>query len=211
MYPSVLSSFVSFTQKFEGFLDFMYLDVKGLVTIGYGNLIDPIDEALALTFEAKANPGTPVSADAVRAEWNVVKSRTDLKLRGGVIYGTITKLQITRPSLDALMQRKLGAFESILTQRFPTFGTWPADAQLGAMSMSWAMGPAFTGTWPKFTEACLAGDWNGAADNCKMNDVGNPGLKPRNAANDTLFRNAAQAVSQSLALDTLYYPKDLSS
>jgi GH24 family phage-related lysozyme (muramidase) len=209
MYPAVSAAFADFTTKFEGRVFFMYLDVLGLVTIGCGNLIDPIGAALALPFELKTSPGTVVSQADVTAEWNYVKSRTDMKLKGGGSFGAITKLQITEDTLTKLMASKLTSFEGTLKGRFAQYDQWPADAQLGLMSMAWAMGPAFSDKWPKFTDACNAADWVAAAADCKMNDVGNPGLRPRNTANEILFRNAAQVVAQGLAPDTLYYPRDL--
>ena len=34
MYPSVLSAFRAFNEPFEGWVPYMYLDIKGLVTVG---------------------------------------------------------------------------------------------------------------------------------------------------------------------------------
>ena len=42
MRPSVFAAFPGFITRFEGRLPFMYLDTKGLVTTGVGNLIDPL-------------------------------------------------------------------------------------------------------------------------------------------------------------------------
>lgn len=41
MYPSVTSFFRVFNEPLEGVVAYMYLDIKGLVTVGVGNLIDP--------------------------------------------------------------------------------------------------------------------------------------------------------------------------
>ncbi len=109
------------------------------------------------------------------------------------------------------MAQRLSSFQQTLKNTFTAFETWPADGQLGLLSMAWAMGPAFSGGWPHFTQACLARDWVGAAANCKMDEAGKPGLRPRNAANALLFRNAALVVSQGLAPETLYYPRDLAA
>ena len=42
MRPIVAARFLDFTRPLEGLVEHMYVDVKGLVTIGFGNLIDPI-------------------------------------------------------------------------------------------------------------------------------------------------------------------------
>ena len=54
MYDDVRAAFLSFTTRLEGRVPYMYLDIKGLVTIGVGNLIDPVDLALQVTFLALA-------------------------------------------------------------------------------------------------------------------------------------------------------------
>jgi GH24 family phage-related lysozyme (muramidase) len=211
MHPDVRESFRSFTTRFEGHLDFMYLDVEGLVTIGCGNLIDPKTVALGLPFVLKSDPSVAATPAQIDAEWSLVKSRGDMKLRGGGAYGAITTLVITESTLGDLLASKLSAFERVLEQVFPELESWPADAQLGLFSMAWAMGAGFTATWPHFKQACLAGDFASAAANCKMNDAGNPGLKPRNVANAVLFQNAARVVAAGLPRESLHYPRDLAS
>jgi GH24 family phage-related lysozyme (muramidase) len=211
MRSDVQRCFVEFTERFEGHLNFMYLDVEGLVTTGCGNLIDPVSAALALPFVSKSDLTTVATPAQVQAEWTMVKGRTDMKLRGGAAYGAITTLAITEAALSDLIARELAHFQDILKETFVAFESWPADGQLGLLSMAWAMGPAFSHTWPHFTQACLANDWAAAGANCKMNEAGNPGLVPRNKANAILFGNAARAASGGMPLDALYYPRDLSA
>ena len=45
MRASVKNQFRTFNAPLEGVVKYMYLDIKGLVTIGVGNLIDPINAA----------------------------------------------------------------------------------------------------------------------------------------------------------------------
>ena len=52
---------------------------------------------------------------------------------------------------------------------------------------------------------------NAAALECKMNEVGNPGLIPRNRANRILLSNAAVVLAQGLEPSTLFYPRDLTA
>ena len=53
MKQSVRDAFVDFTAALEGVVPWMYLDVKGLVTVAIGNLIDPVAAALSLPFVRK--------------------------------------------------------------------------------------------------------------------------------------------------------------
>ena len=45
MRQQLFDNFNSLTDKLEGHLPYMYLDTEGLVTIGRGNLIDPVASA----------------------------------------------------------------------------------------------------------------------------------------------------------------------
>ena len=43
MHPSATAALPGFLKQYEGKVNFMYLDKKGLVTMGIGHLIDPIN------------------------------------------------------------------------------------------------------------------------------------------------------------------------
>jgi GH24 family phage-related lysozyme (muramidase) len=173
---------------FEGVCSFMYLDVKGLVTTGIGNLIDTPDEALSLPWK---NPdGTPATRMQIAAEWSYVKSRQDMKLHGGMAYAKVTRLRLHAAGIDLAVSRTLDRMDRQLAARFPEYESWPADAQLATLSLAWACGAAFR--FPKL-EACLrAGDFEGASKECAINSVGNPGVIPRNKKNRELYLSAAE-------------------
>jgi GH24 family phage-related lysozyme (muramidase) len=209
MYQSVADAFVAFSTPFEGRVNHMYLDIKGLVTTGIGNLIDPVDSALAVEFVHNGD-GDAASEDEIRSEWQSLKDDKDALAAAGwrACRPPRTQLTITDSAIDQLVSEKLFQFEATLratTAQFASLDDWPADAQLGVLSMAWAMGPAFGTSWPNFRAAVEAGDWRGAASNCRMNEAGNPGLRPRNDANEQLFNNAAGAVDQGLDFSTLRY------
>lgn len=184
----VRAAFPSFTDKFEGKLSFMYLDVLGLVTTGRGNLIDPMPAALVLPWK-QALTGGLATRDQVVQEWNRVKGLQGIRLHGGGVFGKLTVLRLSPQDIDDLTFSKLDEMWAHLLGRFPDLEDWPADAQLALVSMAWAMGPAFR--FPVFESCAHVRDWAGAARECGMNAIGNPGLIPRNAANRTLFMNAA--------------------
>lgn len=192
MKPSVSDIFPSFSTRFEGRVNFMYLDIKKLVTTGIGNLIDPFPLAQNLPWQPKAEPDRAATADEIAAEWNLVKSDPGGRSqRGGGSFGAVTTLQLSDDAIDALVRQKLTGMANFLVNRpeFASFEDWPADAQLGLLSMAWAMGPGFK--FPNFQAACADQDFRAAADQCHMADESNPGLRPRNAANKQLFLSAA--------------------
>jgi GH24 family phage-related lysozyme (muramidase) len=210
----------------EGAVPFLYLDVKGLVTTAIGNLVDPLPAALGLPLVRP--DGSKATQSEIAAEWANVKGRTDLKLRGGMAFKSVTRLRLTEEGVQQVVARKLTQMDAYLARRFrctehddcraqvelgsecTAFGyaSWPADAQLGVLSMAWACGPAFD--FPHLERALREGDFLAAAAECFMNEAGNPGLRPRNRANRVLFRNAAFALGAKLDPDLLFYPRDLS-
>jgi hypothetical protein len=189
----------------------MYLDVLGLVTVGVGNLIDPVETALALPFQFKNDPGTAATQDQIAEEWQTLKSDTSLATKGYKACALVTRLELSDDAINSLILSRLTQNESFLKRQqwFQGFDSWPADAQLGLLSMAWAMGPGGPGEFPHFRAACQSLDFAAAAAQCKMNEAGNPGLIPRNQANFTLFSNAAAVLAGGLDRSTLHYPQGL--
>jgi hypothetical protein len=64
MHASVKAKLANFLKEYEGKFGYMYLDVKALVTVGIGNKIDPVDQALKLNDRAGlcSCPGRRASA-----------------------------------------------------------------------------------------------------------------------------------------------------
>lgn len=204
MRQTVRDNYAAFTSRFEGAVPWMYLDVKGLVTTGIGNLIDSPGAAQALPWRHGVN-GALASPAEVAAGWQAVKARQDQKLIGGgqKFWGTLTDLRLDADGIRQLVDAKLQSNEAILRNRFPGYESWPADAQLGLLSMAWAMGANFK--FPKFEAAVngLVPDFRAAASLSHMNAAGNPGLVPRNTANESLFLSAADTLSSNLSLDRI--------
>ena len=220
MYSAIQSSFPAFSKQFEGRVPYMYVDVRQLVTVGVGNLIDPVQAAQALPFRFKnkpgiSTPGSPATPDQIAEEWQAIKNNLSLATRGHTACEPITQLELSDDAIDTLILNRLTQNESFLKRQqwFQGFDTWPADAQLALLSMAWAMGPGGPGNFPHFRAACQNLDFSAAAAECKMSEAGNPGLIPRNQANVTLFSNAAIVLANeaqsSFQRATLYYPRAL--
>lgn len=209
MYSSVHQAFVSFSRRFEGYVSWMYLDQLGLVTVGLGNLIDSVSAAQALRWVWRQD-GKPATTAQVDDEWKRVKSLQGMRMKGGGAFAEVTFLEATPESVDALIEAKLTEAERVIRVHMPAYDSWPADAQLAALSMAWAVGPDFALKFPRFTAAANAGDWRTAADECRIATPVNPSLTARNKANATMFRNAAEVLESGLPIAELYYPRDLS-
>jgi GH24 family phage-related lysozyme (muramidase) len=201
MKPEVREQFPAFTAKFEGRIPWLYLDVKGLVTIGLGCLCDSVNVATSLPFVDAA--GNRASTAAIEAEWRVIKAHTELAQKGAGAARKVAQLRLPEEAIDNLARQRLEANELILLRYFPDFDSWPAPAQLGVLSMAWAMGAGFPAKWPHFADACRARDWDAASASCKMREEGNPGLVPRNRKDAELFlaAGALEAVAPALVHD----------
>ena len=208
---SVLGPFAAWTTQFEGYTPFMYTDSKGLVTTGIGNEIDSVEEALALPWKVNGRLATPAE---VSQAWNTVKQAWP----GTQSYASqsLTNLRLDADGIRTLVNRTLKANDAALARAYPGYPNWPADGQLAANSMAWAMGvgrivpgPAFQ--FMQLRDALLKNppDFRAAAAASHMDDRGNAGLTPRNEANQLLFENAARVLEGAGHPNVLYYLRDV--
>src|ERR1700676_188995 len=189
MYPIVQSQFRAFNEPFEGSIPYMYLDVKGLVTVGVGNLVDPVELATLLPFRFKnkpgiAAPGTLSTQHQIAAEWQKLKNDTSLAKKGHLACAPFTDLELDDDAINSLIAQRLAGNESFLKRQpaFKDFDKWPADAQMALLSMAWAVGPGGFAGFPHFSAACQRRDFNTAAADSKLSEAGNAGVIPRNRA-----------------------------
>ena len=208
MHASVRNYFIKFNEPIEARVEYMYLDIKGLVTLGIGNLIDVekagdkkglekvMKEVVTQPFvhkEGRRDAGKPATKADIEAEWKKVKGRQELaKLKDSyLLFANITDLKLKNAAIDALVLKKLNEMETELKMdpAFQGFEQWPADAQLGLLSMAWALGtPKLKVHWPHFKTACKKQDFDATLKHCEINTVSNPGVAKRNTENRHLFK-----------------------
>ncbi len=205
MRAAVAEAFVAFSAPLEGVVPFLYLDVRGLVTTAIGVLVDPVSAAIHLPWVRP--DGSPASHSEIVSEWSKVKSRQDMKLRGGGAFKAISSLRLTDEGVRQVTQTVLERMDRQLAARFPEYAEWPADAQLATLSMAWACGPAFR--FPRLEAALRNRDFLTAAAECGISTEGNPGVQPRNRANTVLYRNASVVQGDHLDHERLWWPRDI--
>jgi len=172
-------------------------------------------------------------SEELQQEWNWTEKYATQAEILSYLNWVADKLDLRRDI--ALNTRVVSAVldEATLRRRFPAYDSWPADAQLGTLSCAWAAGAGWA--CPKFTAAVNAlepgfqvaagpvpgasGDLDPGArgeawleDNHKPGpNPANPGLHPRNLANQVLFGNAARIVESPGTYDPerLYWPQHL--
>lgn len=209
----------------------MYTDgIKpvGKVTCATGNLIDSVAAALAYAWRRRSDGGLATPAE-VAAEWRAIKAANLHWYRGR----PARPLYLDDAEIERVFFARLDSNERYLARRWANWDQWPADAQLGAHSCAWAAGAEWEA--PMF-DAAVAGlgfracagmagadpndpthrghAWlrdtrpeDDAAGN--HNPTLNPGLRPRNVANQWLFQNAAVVLADGYDPDKLYWPTTL--
>lgn len=190
----------------------MYLDNLGLVTTAIGNLVDattgnpsaPWTPALALPW--KHGPtGAPAFPNEIIDAWKAVKARQDLKDLGGgnSQFSALTDLRLSEKDIDDLFAKtRDNSIATLKANGFPNIDSFPADAQMGLLSMAWALGAAFSKGFPKFTAAVDSGNWLTAALESHISN----GTISRNAANALMFTNAGAIAKGGLDPSKLYFP-----
>jgi hypothetical protein len=211
-------------------LPYMYTDSKGFVTTGTGNLVDssqshasnPAAPALALPW--KRPDGSLASPSEIQAAWQVVKNAYP-----GVqstASQSLTNLRLTQADIDALVLKQVGANQNVLSQVYPNIASWPSDAQMAAHSHSWAWGPGFATVWDKLGLGNLGTQYKQAVSKSPPDFVTaasaarlagdheakvNPGIVPRNAAQDQMYANAADVVAKKGDYDSFFFPFEVTA
>ena len=206
MHQSVVDAWHSFSQPLEGRVNSLYCDVLGLITTGVGNLVDPIGLAEQLPWTLE--DGSPADKAQLRADWHKLKDNAGYySKRHWRFARDATKVRLTDDAIDNLVAQKRGEFEAYLKKHhFPEWDAFPADAQLGIMSMAWACGPGFPIKFGNFRRAVLAQDWEACVATCKIREAGNQGVVPRNAKNRFCFHNAQLVKDYGLVPSVLCWP-----
>lgn len=187
-HPRAVAALRALNERCEGVVSHMYLDVRGLVTTGIGNLIDPMPLALALPWQQP--DGTPAGHDEIVADWLRVKAMPPALVAHR--YASPDSLRLDAEAIDALVSRQVAADARELARHFADLYDYPWQAQAAILSMAWALGAGFASGWPRFSAAVRRRDWAEAASECAISTRGNGGVRPRNEANRELLRQAAE-------------------
>jgi hypothetical protein len=220
MHQSVFDAFVRFSAPLEGLTHNPYLDVKGLLTVGLGCLIDPPESAANLPWVFA--DGSPAPAAEVLAQLRALKAQQGLKTYRSDSPSVLraTTIRLTDSGVLDVASKRTLANEAFYVKAFPSYPTWPADAQLFAHSMGWAIGAG----WPSIFGNCsrllksdppqflLAATGrpdarpDEASAPCDISTHNNAGIVPRNAQNRLLLSNAQLVIDRRLPRDVLYWP-----
>lgn len=198
LYESVRSIFILFNMPHEGLTDHIYPDKDNGLTTAIGYLIDSVAAAQKLPWHVGSFDGPLATPEQVAAEWTRIKA-LDLRKVPAKQMRSQTTLRLDTATIERITLERLDAMARDVANRLPEFLTFPADAQLGVLSMCWALGvDRLFRLFPKFLAALRAGDFKGAAAECKIDDSDNAGVTNRNIENARLFVAAAKVKEKGL-------------
>ncbi len=146
--------------EYEGEIPHMYLDSKGLVTVGVGNLITSVQAAQALPFINQA--GEPATADEIKADYDSVKQQQGNRIAS--FYKPFTKLIMTQEGMDELTNKHIDTFYKEIKKIFSEFDDFPSEAKLALLDLIFNLGMTnLKNKWPNLNKAVNAKNWGDAA------------------------------------------------
>ena len=160
---SYLDDSLAHLEIFEGTVPWMYLDTRGFVTVGVGELLANADKAETLSF---VDPdGEASTQDAILDEFNRVSALVPAKV--AAFYRSPDSPVLPHATIDTLLMNHLNLFDGQLAGRFQNYASFPDLAKLGLLDMIYNLGQVgLFQHFPHFMAAVGKQDWLGAAANC---------------------------------------------
>lgn len=182
--PTVRAAWDAFNGPLEGpDINTLYDDIKGLPTVATGILVDSITSMQSMAW--LRSDGSRATPEEESAEWSRVRAMRPALVWSA--YRSPTGLHLAPDEIQRIVTARLDADVEELARVFSDFATWPWQAQAATCSMAWALGAGFSSSWPHWTMAALAQHWDECAANCEIQWSNNPGVRPRDLAQRSLF------------------------
>jgi GH24 family phage-related lysozyme (muramidase) len=153
-------------ELWEGKISHMYLDSKGLVTVGIGKMLPNVAAAQALGFVNRENQ-MPASAVEIKTDFDEVFKQAKGKI--AATYKKYTKLDLPDAEIDKLLKSVVDGFEADLNSKFAGYKIYPVSAKRALLDMIYNLGLAGLLEYKKLKAAAELGDWGKAADECHRN------------------------------------------
>lgn len=188
---SYLDDSLARLEIFEGTVPWMYLDTRGFVTVGVGELLANAAKAETLAF---VDPdGEPSTQGAILDEFNRVSALLPAKV--AAFYRSPTSPVLPHSAIDTLLMNHLNFFDGQLAGRFPNYADFPDPAKLGLLDMIYNLGQVgLFQHFPHFMAAVDKQDWLNAAANCHR-------VGPSQERNDWTHQQFVAAAAASPASD----------
>lgn len=148
--------------RFEGKIPWMYLDTRGLVTVGIGNMLPSFEDAILLPFYLDDEPAT-------RGQIAVAYHEVATMERGHLPehYKLKPSVELTDGAIIELAAKRLQTeFVPGIKRTFNRFDKYPAPAQAALVDMAYNLGVSGLAKFQALAAACELGHWRTAAAEC---------------------------------------------
>lgn len=181
----------------EGPVPYMYLDSLGLVTVGIGFMIDPIEKYIGQwgnSFLKK--DGVRATPTEVTAEFRRVKILQNLK-GYHPNFEPDAQLFMPGPAMKPRLLEMVRSKESAVTSGwsadfYSDFDSFPPDAQMGVLSTAYGWWANKKPAEQAFNLACKQKDWKAAAESGRWDN-----WKPEKIRGHQLMFNNAQVAKDT--------------
>jgi GH24 family phage-related lysozyme (muramidase) len=127
----------------EGLVCFMYLDTKGYVTVGIGNLLKTVAAAQALPFQNTSTGETATQLE-IETAYNAVLAMKPQKPKGASYYKLVPSIELDAEYARMLARERLRKeFLPAIRRRFPEFDRYPMPAREFMVDMAYNGGPGY--------------------------------------------------------------------
>jgi GH24 family phage-related lysozyme (muramidase) len=150
-------------ERWEGKVSHLYLDKKGLVTVGIGKMLPNLAAAQKLRFVKRAN-GVAATAAEVATDFKEVSNQTAGKLSSS--YKKYTQLDLPDDVIYDLLKTEVNEFEANLKNYFKGYNTYPASAKRALLDMIYNLGFTKLLKYKKLKKAVESQDWEEASKEC---------------------------------------------
>lgn len=168
----------------EGSIPYMYLDTRGNVTVGVGQLLSTVEDAQQLPFVQRATQAS-ATADEIATDFNNVSGQKAGQVAQA--YKQYTQLELTDEAIDNLLNQRIAEFQDGLQGAYQGFDGYPDSVQEALFDMSFNLGlSGLVNKFPKLRQAAEAGNWQVCAQECERRGISDE----RNLATKELFEQA---------------------
>ena len=147
---------------FEGKVVYMYLDTRGYVTVGVGNLVSSVAEAEKLPF-VNTDTGNTATADEIETSFTTVSKMA--YPHKPAYYKQKPSIELKDETIKSMAIKRLkGEFVPGLRRIFANFDRYPKPAKLALVDMIYNLGERGLQKFKKLIAAAEKGHWREAAD-----------------------------------------------
>ena len=156
--------------EFEGSINHMYLDSKGLVTVGVGSLLRTAKDAEPLAFVVR-DTGKRATPDQIRAEWETLSAQEQDNFAAGH-FRAYTKLDLPNKAIEDQLLEHLDIFQEGLSRNIDAFDSYPVEARKAILDMAFNLGVAgVVNKFPSFIQAFRDRDWPRCHAECNRRGI----------------------------------------